>query len=68
MFSAVTYWFRYASLFFIFGVDADDNELLTLESIHFFVELLDKYFGNGDNILSPLLGLLIDSLRTGLNF
>ena len=24
----------------------DDNELLTLEVIHQFVEILDKYFGN----------------------
>jgi hypothetical protein len=25
---------------------ADDNELLTLEVVHQFVEVLDKYFGN----------------------
>ena len=25
---------------------ADDNELLTLEAIHQYVEVLDKYFGN----------------------
>ncbi len=25
---------------------ADDNELITLEIIHHFVEVLDKYFGN----------------------
>jgi len=37
---------RYASLFFIFGVDAEDNELMTLETIHHFVEILDRYFGN----------------------
>ncbi len=37
---------RYASLFFIFGIDKSDNELLALEGIHHFVELLDKYFGN----------------------
>lgn len=37
---------RYASLYFIVGVDADDNELLALETIHAFVEVLDKYFGN----------------------
>jgi len=24
----------------------DDNELLTLEIIHHFVEVLDRYFGN----------------------
>ena len=37
---------RYASLFFICAVDSTDNELLVLETIHHFVEVLDKYFGN----------------------
>ena len=37
---------RYASLFFVFVVDRDANELLILELIHFFVEVLDRYFGN----------------------
>mmetsp|Transcript_61775 Transcript_61775/g.71863 ORF Transcript_61775/g.71863 Transcript_61775/m.71863 type:complete len:155 (-) Transcript_61775:180-644(-) len=37
---------RYASLYFITLVDKDDNELIVLETIHFFVEILDKYFGN----------------------
>ncbi|KAH7905372.1 Adaptor protein complex sigma subunit [Hygrophoropsis aurantiaca] len=37
---------RYASLFFICGISADDNELVTLEIIHRFVEVLDRYFGN----------------------
>merc|ERR1712107_184209 len=37
---------RYASLYFMFGVDQDDNELITLEIIHSFVEILDAYFGN----------------------
>ncbi|KAF9198607.1 AP-1 adaptor complex sigma subunit Aps1 [Haplosporangium sp. Z 27] len=37
---------RYASLYFITGVDPDDNELLTLEVIHRYVEVLDRYFGN----------------------
>jgi len=37
---------RYASLFFIIGVDEADNELLGLEQIHHFVEILDRYFGN----------------------
>lgn len=27
-------------------VSKDDNELVTLESIHMFVEVLDRYFGN----------------------
>ena len=37
---------RYASLYFVCCVDNDDNELLILETIHHFVELLDRYFGN----------------------
>eukprot|EP00192_Tetraselmis_astigmatica_P017080 CAMPEP_0117669002 /NCGR_PEP_ID=MMETSP0804-20121206/11875_1 /TAXON_ID=1074897 /ORGANISM="Tetraselmis astigmatica, Strain CCMP880" /LENGTH=136 /DNA_ID=CAMNT_0005476981 /DNA_START=137 /DNA_END=547 /DNA_ORIENTATION=- len=37
---------RYASLYFVCGVDQGDNELLTLEIIHEFVEVLDRYFGN----------------------
>jgi AP-1 complex subunit sigma 1/2 len=37
---------RYASLYFLCGVDAADNELLVLEIIHQFVEVLDMYFGN----------------------
>lgn len=37
---------RYASLYFVVGIEEGDNELITLEVIHRFVELLDKYFGN----------------------
>mmetsp|Transcript_25500 Transcript_25500/g.83964 ORF Transcript_25500/g.83964 Transcript_25500/m.83964 type:complete len:158 (+) Transcript_25500:146-619(+) len=37
---------RYASLFFAFGVDPEDNELIALEVIHHYVEILDRYFGN----------------------
>jgi len=37
---------RYASLFFVMGIGKEDNELLTLEMIHQYVEVLDKYFGN----------------------
>lgn len=37
---------RYASLFFVAGIAPDDNELTTLEIIHRFVEVLDRYFGN----------------------
>ncbi|CAN8073763.1 unnamed protein product [Agarophyton chilense] len=37
---------RYASLYFIACVDADDNELITMELLHVFVEVLDSYFGN----------------------
>ena len=38
--------FRYASLYFCCAVENEDNELLTLEIIHRYVELLDKYFGS----------------------
>ncbi|KAI1315092.1 AP-2 complex subunit sigma [Mortierella claussenii] len=37
---------RYAGLFFCLCVDANDNELAYLEAIHFFVEVLDAFFGN----------------------
>lgn len=37
---------RYASLYFCLAVENQENELLGLEVIHRYVELLDKYFGN----------------------
>lgn len=37
---------RYASLYFCCGIENEENELLTLEIIHRYVELLDKYFGS----------------------
>jgi len=37
---------RYAGLFFCLGVSLDDNELVSLEAIHLFVEVLDAYFQN----------------------
>ncbi|XP_055336353.1 AP-1 complex subunit sigma-2-like isoform X1 [Paramacrobiotus metropolitanus] len=37
---------RYASLYFCCAIDETDNELMTLEVIHRYVELLDKYFGS----------------------
>jgi len=48
---------RYASLFFVAGIGGAEseeesnqrgaeNELITLEKIHLFVEILDRYFGN----------------------
>lgn len=42
---------RYAGLFFSICVDPSDNELAYLESIHLFVELLDRYFGNVSHLL-----------------
>ncbi|KAJ7786055.1 AP complex, mu/sigma subunit [Mycena metata] len=35
---------RYASLFFVCGIDAADNELMTLEILHRYVEVLDNIF------------------------
>ena len=37
---------RYASLFFVAGVDETENELLVLETLHRYVETLDRYFEN----------------------
>ena len=37
---------RYASLFFIAGCAATDNELISLEIVHRYVEQMDKYYGN----------------------
>lgn len=35
---------RYASLYFVAQVDCDDNELLVMELLHMYVEILDSYF------------------------
>ncbi|KMU82655.1 AP-2 complex subunit sigma [Coccidioides immitis H538.4] len=45
---------RYAGLFFCACVDANDNELAYLEAIHFFVEVLDQFFGNVYAILDEV--------------
>merc|ERR1711904_187793 len=37
---------RYAGLYFSLCVDSTDNELVCLEIIHLFVEILDHYFSN----------------------
>lgn len=37
---------RYASLFFVTSISNTDNELITLEIVHRYVEVLDRYFGN----------------------
>ncbi|KAJ6667563.1 hypothetical protein lerEdw1_016684 [Lerista edwardsae] len=37
---------QYASLYFCCAIEDQDNELITLEIIHRYVELLDKYFGS----------------------
>lgn len=38
--------YRYASLYFCFCIDQEDNELEILEIIHHYVETLDRYFGS----------------------
>ncbi|POS83721.1 hypothetical protein EPUL_002963, partial [Erysiphe pulchra] len=45
---------RYAGLFFCACVDANDNELAYLEALHFFVEVLDSFFGNVYAILDEV--------------
>jgi len=37
---------RYASLFFMMGIDEAENELICMELCHCLVETLDKYFKN----------------------
>nr|CAG27845.1 AdaPTin-1 protein [Suberites domuncula] len=37
---------RYASLYFCCAIEPEDNELIVLEILHRYVELLDKYFGS----------------------
>ena len=37
---------RYASLYFALAVDDDENELIVLEMIQHYVEILDRYFGS----------------------
>ncbi|KAL6176039.1 hypothetical protein ACLB2K_052675 [Fragaria x ananassa] len=37
---------RYVSLFFLVGVDNDENELAILEFIHLIAQTMDHHFGN----------------------
>lgn len=37
---------RYATLFFVMCVDINENESMVLDSIHFYVEMLDAFYGN----------------------
>ncbi|PAN44380.1 hypothetical protein PAHAL_9G038600 [Panicum hallii] len=46
---------RYASLYFCMCIDPADNELETLQIIHHYVEILDRYFGNAYFILDEIL-------------
>jgi Clathrin adaptor complex small chain len=45
---------RYASLFFVAGINSNDNELITLEVVHRYVEILDRYFGNVSTFIGTL--------------
>ena len=49
------YSLSYASLYFVIYVDRDDNELLALEMVHHYVEILDRYFGNVSCVVSSCL-------------
>uniref|UniRef100_A0A0X3Q0I2 AP-1 complex subunit sigma-2 n=1 Tax=Schistocephalus solidus TaxID=70667 RepID=A0A0X3Q0I2_SCHSO len=47
---------RYASLYFCCAIEPEDNELITFEIIHRYVELLDRYFGSvRRDILIPVM-------------
>lgn len=41
-------------MYFCLGVENQENELLALEVIHRYVELLDKYFGNVIHLVSAV--------------
>lgn len=58
---------RYASLYFCCAVENQDNELLTLEVVHRYVELLDKYFGNVSAVLIYLELVPVSALRSVLS-
>jgi AP-1 complex subunit sigma 1/2 len=53
---------RYASLFFVCGIGSSDNELVTLEIIHRYVEVLDRYFGNVSHPAHSI-SLIMDSRK-----
>lgn len=57
-FSNLFFFCRYASLYFCCAIEQDDNELLTLEIIHRYVELLDKYFGSVSDLI--IKGILVE--------
>ena len=59
---------RYASLYFCAAIEQTDNELVTLEVIHRYVELLDKYFGSVSAFNFDLVLILYLSTRIYLYF
>lgn len=54
---------RYASLFFITSITPSDNELITLEVIHRYVEVLDRYFGNVSSCVAEFVPLKLTLSR-----
>lgn len=62
--------FRYASLFFIACISKDENELITLEAIHLYVEVLDRYFGNVSQLVTFWndFNTCFKGLRVGYHF
>ncbi|KAF1864203.1 hypothetical protein Lal_00048768 [Lupinus albus] len=59
---------RYASLYFCFCNDQEDNELDTLSIIHHYVETLHRYFGSVTLINSLNLKFLVCELDLIFNF
>jgi hypothetical protein len=57
---------RYASLFFVCGIGPSDNELVTLEIIHRYVEVLDRYFGNVSPFTQHASNLRFRNIFTGV--
>jgi hypothetical protein len=56
-FPTFVFYYRYASLYFCCAIEDQDNELITLEIIHRYVELLDKYFGSVSSSLFFIFSL-----------
>lgn len=63
---------RYNGLYFILGIENNDSSLLALESIPFFVELLDAYFVNVcelDLVYNvPIVYRILDEIFLGGSF
>lgn len=60
---------RYASLFFVVGIDSEENELAVLEAIHRYVELLDRTYTSVCELdivfNAPLAYMLLDEFIVG---
>lgn len=52
---------RYASLYFVCGVTAGENELNALEVVYRYVESLDNHFGNARLSSALLHSILLKS-------